>query len=97
MQQFLDSSATRRGFSKSKITEVKIEEQEGYYKVIAFDANVTGNYLQVMRWIAEMHEPELFRAVTYMKLVDSKDADMVNCLVRVQQYVVEKVDEEENS
>ena len=50
-----------------------------------------------MLWLADLHEPELFRAVTYMKLVDSKDAAVVNCLVRVKQFVLEKVDEEENT
>lgn len=93
LQAFLMKSADELSLTPYAPKLFQAEEVDGYYRQVKVQISAKGSEEQIYRWMTAIHQPQSFRAVTYMKLQPATDDDqLVVCTVVANQWLVEEVE-----
>lgn len=93
LQQFLVSSSSAVGlepFSQKLMTDEETSLPSDYYRRAKIQISVQGEQRKVVEWLTRIHQPDQFRAITYLKLLPSKIEGEVVCHVIAEQWLVPK-------
>ncbi|GAA5496873.1 hypothetical protein Rhal01_03061 [Rubritalea halochordaticola] len=93
LQKFLETSCTQSGLTPFGVELKKDIDAElglfGNYRRVRIQISAKGDQQQIVQWLVKIHQPENFRALTYLKLeADKKEEGVVVCHIIADQWLV---------
>lgn len=93
LQKFLESSSGSVGlepFSQKLMNEDVTALQGSHYRRAKIQISVQGDQDKILQWVTGIHQPDQFRAVTYLKFLPSKVEGELVCHLIAEQWLVPK-------
>lgn len=100
LEQFLTNSSSSLGFKADNPKLIRIEDEGGKFRRVKIQISATAQEEQLYRWLVEIHQPTLFRAVTQIRMKPtSKDDGTIRCTLTAEKWLIdsEKVNSEEDT
>lgn len=89
LESFLSNTSKNIGFSTYAQKLIPLEGAGGEYERVKIEISAKATEAQIYQWLVNIHQPDKFRALTYLRLIPSNGDDgMVVCTITAEQWLV---------